>query len=250
MTKPITFPTFADTKHAIFTRHGGISPKPWDSLNFGHLVGDNDENVDANFARACIALNVDPAQVASPFQVHGNRVWVVTRDNISFRKERADGMITRGSAVMLNMRFADCTPLLFFDPIADAVGLGHAGWRGTMQNVVGAVVAAMRENFGSHPADIRLAIGPSIGACCYQVGDEVVSAAKKVFHNADALFNRQNGDMRFDMWRANRQQAEAAGIENISVSGICTACHTDDFFSHRAEKGKTGRFAAFIGLKK
>jgi len=247
--KPISFSAFENTTHAIFTRHGGVSLAPWDSLNFGHLVGDDDENVNTNFARACATLNVNPAQVASPFQVHGNRVWVVTRDNISFRKERADGMITRDPAVVLNMRFADCTPLLFFDPIAGAVGLGHAGWRGTMQNVVGAMVTALRENFASRPADIRLAIGPSIGACCYQVGDAVVSAAQAVFPYADDLFNRQHGDMRFDMWRANRRQATAAGIEAITLSGICTACHTDDFFSHRAEKGKTGRFAAFIGLK-
>jgi len=138
--------------------------------------------------------------------------------------------------------------LLFFDPVAGAVGLGHAGWRGTMQNVVGAVVQAMADTFGSRPADIRLVIGASIGVCCYQVGDDVLRAARASFADPESLFDRSRGDVRFDLWAANRRQAEAAGVGEIIVSGICTACHTADFFSHRAEQGRTGRFGAFIGL--
>ncbi len=246
---PITFPALAGTIHGIFTRHGGASEAPWHSLNFGHLVGDDPATVDENFRRACTALNTDPARVASPFQVHGNRVWHVTAENTSFRHERADGMITRAPEILLHMRFADCTPLLFFDPVAGAVGLGHAGWRGTMQNVAGAVVQAMAATFGSRPADIRMVIGPAIGPCCYQVGDDVLRAAQASFADPDSLFDRANGDMKLNLWEANRRQAEAAGVGEIIVSGICTACHTDDFFSHRAEHGKTGRFGAFIGLK-
>ncbi len=244
-----TFPALAGTVHGIFTRHGGYSRPPWHTLNFGHLVGDDPAAVDENFRRACAALNTDPARVASPFQVHGNRVWHVTADNISFRQERADGMITREPGILLHMRFADCTPLLFFDPVAGAVGLGHAGWRGTMQNVAGAVVQAMADTFGSRPADIRLVIGPAIGPCCYQVGEDVLHAAHQSFADPESLFDRANGDMKFNLWEANRRQAEAVGVGEIIVSGICTACHTDDFFSHRAERGKTGRFGAFIGLK-
>lgn len=246
--KPLTFPALAETKHGIFTRHGGASNPPWHSLNFGHLVGDDPATVDENFRRACAALNTDPARVASPFQVHGNRVWHVTAENASFRQERADGMITREPGILLHMRFADCTPLLFFDPVAGAVGLGHAGWRGTMQNVTGAVVQAMRETFGSNPADIRMVIGPAIGPCCYQVGDDVVRAARDSFADPETLFDHSGGDVKFNLWAANRRQAEAAGVGEIVSSEICTACHTADFFSHRAEHGKTGRFGAFIGL--
>ncbi len=242
------FPLLAETTHAVFTRLGGQSPSPWHSLNMGHAVGDSMENVAANFKRACAVLALNPAETASCHLIHGNDVIVATRDHLPTLQSKADALITREPGLMLTMRFADCTPLLFYDPTQKAVGLGHAGWRGTMQNVVGSVVSALEQHFGSCPADLRLVIGPSIGPCCYQVGDDVYRLAERAFINAQQFFVHDDHQMRFDMWQANAHQARQAGVGQVVVSELCTACNTDMFFSHRAEKGRTGRFGAFIGL--
>jgi YfiH family protein len=148
------------------------------------------------------------------------------------------------------MRFADCTPLLFFDPVLNAVGLTHAGWRGTIKNAAGATISAMTTQLGSQAHNIIAVIGPSIGPCCYEVGSDVIDAAEASLANPKGLF-RQNGKpghAHFNMWKANRQQLVEAGVTKIVSSKFCTACHTDQFFSHRAERGKTGRFGVIIGV--
>jgi YfiH family protein len=164
----------------------------------------------------------------------------------------ADGLVTGEPNTPLFMRFGDCTPLIFFDPQRHAVGLTHAGWRGTMKNAAGATVQAMVENLGCIPQNIMAVIGPSIGPCCYEVGRDVVTAAEKAFNPSSGLFIRRNGRTgraHFDMWAANQRQLTAAGVKQIIQSNLCTACRTDEFFSHRAEKGNTGRFGVIIGLK-
>lgn len=242
------FESLAGTRHAVFTRVGGISPAPWRGLNLGGTVGDDPANVAANFESACRALGISPRQTAQVRQVHGKRVVVARPADGGQVLGQADALVSNSSGVFLTLRFADCTPLLFFDPVAGAVGAGHAGWRGTMQNVVAAVVQAMHTEFGSRPADIRMVIGPSIGPCCYQVGDDVRHAAQTAFDEPEPLFDHRPDGMYFDMWQANRRQARQAGIAQVTVSELCTACRTDEFFSHRAEKGRAGRFGAFIGL--
>ncbi len=243
------FPLLQGTTHAVFTRLGGVSPLPWNSLNFGATVGDLPENVSANFALACNALGIKPAQTATTRQVHGNKVVVARAGNGSTQfLGNADAMITREKGVYLTMRFADCVPLLFFDPVVNAVGAAHAGWRGTMQNVMGCTLNAMQREFGSLAADIRVVIGPSIGPCCYQVGEDVFEAAKSAFKDPSPFFAHRENGLYFDLWQANLWQAQEAGVTQIMSSQLCTACNTRHFFSHRAEKGKTGRFAAFIGL--
>ena len=243
------FPLLQGTTHAVFTRLGGVSPSPWNSLNFGATVGDAPENVSANFALACNALGIEAAQTATTRQVHGNKVVVARAGNGSAQfLGDADAMITRAKGVYLTMRFADCIPLLFFDPVTQSVGAAHAGWRGTMQNVMSSTIKAMQREFGSRAADIRVVIGPGIGPCCYRVGDEVLQAAQGVFHNPAPFFAYKENSLYFDLWQTNFQQAQTAGVTQIAVSRICTACNTHHFFSHRAEKGKTGRFAIFIGL--
>ncbi len=243
------YPLLAGTTHAIFGRQGGVSPSPWRSLNMGHAVGDAPDNVRRNFERACAALKIDPRHTVSCHLVHGNRVLTAEANGRGPQLlGRADALITRQPGLVLTMRFADCVPLLFFDPVSRSVGLAHAGWRGVMQNVMGAVVEAMQTRFGARPADIRVVIGPSIGPCCYQVGEDVRQAARAAFGEADSLFDHRPGGMYFDLWAANVRQARAAGVRQVTVAGVCTACHTGEFFSHRAEKGRTGRFGAFIGL--
>ncbi|GAB4439434.1 MAG: peptidoglycan editing factor PgeF [Anaerolineae bacterium] len=205
----------------------------------------------ANFQTVCRAMDVPPEQTASCHLVHGADIITVERANQRMVMGTADGLITRDPGVFLFMRFADCTPLLFFDPEQGAVGITHAGWRGTMQNAALATVRAMQQRFGSRPAKIIAAIGPAIGPCCYEVGPEVIAAGRDSLPDGSSLFaaNGRAGHAHFDMWAANRRQLQMAGVDEILESRLCTACRTDHFFSHRAEQGKTGRFGVIIGLR-
>jgi len=242
------FPILAGTTHAIFTRQGGVSPSPWASLNMGSTVGDDLENVSANFRLACDALQIGPNRTVACLQVHGSDALVAAPGEATQFLGDADAMVAREAGVYLTMRFADCVPILLYDPVVGAVGAAHAGWRGTMKNVMGSVIKAMQHHFGSRAADIRVVIGPSIGPCCYRVGDDVFEAARNTFGNPTPFFVHRENGLYFNIWQANLRQAYNAGATRIVNSEICTACHTREFFSHRAEKGKTGRFAAFIGL--
>lgn len=244
------FPQLADTDHAVFTRLGGVSQAPWHALNMSYSVNDVTADVVANIALACAAMNVDMADTATCHLVHGNRVILAHPTADMSTLEQADGLISRTPGLMLTIRYADCPPLLFYDSVTPAVGLSHAGWRGTMQNVAQATVNAMVTEFGSRPENISMVIGPSIGPCCYEVGNDVKQEASRAFEHLELLFPRYNGAMHFDVWAANEQQARDAGITDVIVSGLCTACRTDEFFSHRAEKGRTGRFGVFLGLPK
>jgi YfiH family protein len=143
-------------------------------------------------------------------------------------------------------------PLLFYDPRRPAVGVAHAGWRGTVAGMAEATVRAFVENFGTQPSDLRVVIGPSIGPCCYEIGPEVIAAVQERLPTAPALLSRRDGKAAyFDLWKANRDLLVQAGVldDHIEVSGLCTAHHADTFFSHRATGGATGRFAAVIGLR-
>jgi YfiH family protein len=162
---------------------------------------------------------------------------------------QADIILTDRPGVTLMMRFADCVPVLLHDPIRKVVGIAHAGWMGTVRGAYSAAVDAMQTRFGSSPADIRAGIGPSIGSDHYAVGPDVVARVRQAFgERASSLLVERAGAVHFDLWAANRQALEQAGVMQIEVAGLCTACHTDDWFSHRAERGRTGRFGAIIAL--
>ena len=245
------FTAFSNLVHAVFTRNGGVSLKPYHSLNLSLSVQDNPTAVQVNFLTVCGALAVSPQQIAACQLIHGADIITVTHDNCRQMMGYADGLITGEPNIFLFMRFADCTPLLFFDPVQRAVGLTHAGWRGTMQNAAGATVQAMKTELGCNPENIIAAIGPAIGPCCYEVGQDVISVAQASLENASTLL-KKNGKpayAHFDMWEANRRQLLAADTGEIIQSRCCTACHTDTFFSHRAESGQTGRFGVMIGLR-
>jgi len=236
--------------HAVFTRRGGVSPAPWDSLNVGSTVGDDLARVRQNRERAFRALGRDPESLYDVWQVHGAQVAVATAPRRADEPHvRADAILTDTPSVTLFMRFADCVPILLCDPHKRVVGLVHAGWRGTVQRAAGAAVEAMRKHFGCRPVDIPAGIGPSIGPDHYVVGEEVESQARQAFgEQAASLLPQRNGELIFDLWAANRLVLEQAGVETIEVAGVCTACHRQDWYSHRAEQGKTGRFGALIGL--
>ena len=237
-------------RHGIITRQGGVSPQPWASLNVGGTVGDSRERVLENRARSLQALDIDPGCVYDSWQVHGSRIQVVDRPLPAGQElAKADGLITSTERVALMMRFADCVPILLFDPDRSAIGLAHAGWRGTVKDVAGEIVREMVRKFGSEPERLIAGIGPSIGPDHYEVGEEVVEAvlASQGLDSTEVLVSRR-GRTYFDLWRSNQLLLEAAGVRTAEVAGVCTACHVEDWFSHRAENGKTGRFAAIIQL--
>ena len=261
-----TFDLLAESgvKHAVFTRQGGASPTPWDSLNVGGTVGDNTERVIENRKRSFRALACPPESIFDVWQVHGNDVICAQSPRGSQAGyQKADAILTDRSQVTLFMRFADCVPILLYDPRRQVVGLVHAGWQGTIKKVAVSAVNAMVDCYGSTPAEILAGIGPSICANHYEVGPEVVDQVRKTFGTdlSEMLITTNEGNGRpearhagsqsgvqFDLWSANRLLLENAGVQYIEESGICTACSLTDWYSHRAEKGLTGRFGALITL--
>ena len=148
------------------------------------------------------------------------------------------------------MRFADCVPILVHDPHNGIIGLSHAGWMGTLRDVATATVNAMKKNYGSIPADLIACIGPSIGPDHYEIGADVILQVMQKFEDeSERVLKSHQGKIHFNLWETNRLLLERAGVEHIEISGICTACNTQDWFSHRAEKGRTGRFGALIALQ-
>jgi polyphenol oxidase len=236
--------------HAIFTRRGGISPEPWKGLNVGGTVGDVPERVLENRRLALEAVERDPASVYDAWQVHGADVVIAESPRpLDVPHPHADIILAEKPSVTLMMRFADCVPVVLFDPVRHVAGIAHAGWMGTVHGTARVAVEAMRTCFGCRPADIQAGIGPSIGPDHYQIGPDVVAQVRQAFENPESLLELRNGSIYFDLWAANRKMLEIAGVEQIETAGICTACHTEDWFSHRQEKGRTGRFGAVVALE-
>ena len=238
-------------KHGVFTRKGGVSAEPFASLNLGGNVGDDPKAVRCNHERMYATLDIDDRRVCSVWQVHGTDV-VMANTPVPGRRwlAQADALMTDRADIVLSMRFADCTPILFHDPVKGVIAMAHAGWRGTVQGMAAKTVQAMIRSYGSRPEDIQAAIGPSIGPNRYQVGEEVVDAVREHFGTTLGLVQRDpaDGTAYFDLWAANKLDLERAGVEQVEIAGICTAENTEEFFSHRAEKGRTGRFGAVLSL--
>lgn len=245
------FEMWPGVNHGIFTRSGGVSVSPWHSLNLGGNVGDEPAAVRENHERMYRALCLNSARACTVWQVHSADT-VIANGPVRGRRwlALADSMVTDRRDTPLTMRFADCTPLLFYDPVRGVIGIAHAGWRGTALGVGANTVRTMVEAYGSRPADIQAGIGPSIGPSRYQVGEEVVEAIRAYFGTIDGLIRRDpaDGSAYLDLWEANRRDLQRAGVEQIEIAGLCTAERTDEFFSHRAEKGRTGRFGAVLSL--
>jgi len=239
--------------HAIFTREGGVSPSTPGTLSFGRNAGENPDHMRENIRRATEVLFGVDRDVCDVRQVHGCDVVAVSNVTQHDPRTKADGMISAATKTPLMMRFADCVPILFYDPEHHAVGMAHAGWRGTLGRVAQAVVSEMVGHYGTRPAALLAGIGPSIGPEKYYVGPEVVNQVQSTFpeHANDFLIWDDEG-VRLDLWATNAHVLREAGlrVDHIEVAGVCTASHTDDWFSHRAESGHTGRFAALISLEK
>lgn len=249
-----TFSTLDDTGvlHAVFTRQGGVSPEPWDSLNLGGTVGDDPDRVAQNRAHVFQSVGRSLDTMFDVWQVHS--VEVVKADaprQIQLPHAKADAIITDRPDITLFMRFADCVPILLYDPIHQAVSLVHSGWPGTVKRVARAAVEAMHAAYNSRAGDLITAIGPSIGSHHYDIGTDVEGLVRDAFGmDASALLPTMHGKVQFDLWAANQLILEECGVRQIEQAGLCTACHLEDWYSHRGEKGRTGRFGVLIGLDK
>ncbi|MGQ9832694.1 MAG: peptidoglycan editing factor PgeF [Candidatus Villigracilaceae bacterium] len=248
----LTFDIFPqNVLHAVFTRRGGVSPAPWESLNVGGGIGDDPDRVRENLYRSFAALGRTRESIFDVWQVHSaDAVFADAPRSPDEPYRKADIILTDRPEVTLFMRFADCVPILLHDPRRGVVALAHAGWLGTVRGASRAAVQAMQAHYGSHPADLLAAIGPSIGRDHYEVGADVIQQVRASFgKEAEDLLFAQGGKIHLDLWAANHLLLEQAGVGKIEVAGLCTACHLEDWFSHRAEKGHSGRFGVLMALK-
>jgi YfiH family protein len=245
--------------HGIFTRKGGVSPPPWDSLNVGGTVGDDPKRVLNNRDRIFRTLGLGNRSSYDVWQVHSNKVVCARAPRETQTKiKKADAILTNVPGVTLFMRFADCVPIFFYDPNKSVIGIAHAGWKGTLGNIVQETLLAMQENYGSKPKDIISAIGPSIAAHHYEIGPDVLELIEDRYGTvADNFLIKEENDgvdekirkkPMFDLQKANQYHLLMAGVRIVEISWICTACNLVDWFSHRGENGKTGRFGALVTL--
>jgi hypothetical protein len=247
----LKFDIFPDSlAHGVISRRGGVSPAPWESLNVGGTVGDENVRVRENRRRTFAAFGRDLVSIFHVWQVHSADVICADAPiDPGADLTKADVILTDRPEVTLYMRFADCVPLLFHDPVKQVIGIAHAGRLGTVRGAARAAVKTMQTRYGSNPDDILAAIGPSIGPDHYEVGPDVIGHFREAFgERAESLIHVREGRTYLDLWAANRLQLQDAGITQIESPGVCTACHPEDWFSHRLEKGNTGRFGALMAL--
>ena len=244
-------------KHGVSTRLGGRSVQPFTSLNLGLHTGDDAETVWHNRQAFCQALGLTADKAVTAEQVHGDVVRLVTETDAGRGARHyqeaisgTDALITNVPDLPLMLFFADCVPVLIVDPVAKAIGISHAGWKGTVAKIAQKTVIAMQQSYNTKPANCLVGIGPSIGPCCYEVDEMVISKLRSGFSKWNELAAPCADCWQLNLWEANRQQLLEIGVQdrNITVSGICTAENTPVFFSHRAENGRTGRIGAGISL--
>ncbi len=259
--------------HGFSTRPGGVSTLEGQQvLNLGFMEWDTRENVTENRQLWQSALGAESFTLAPLKQIHSDAIHLFSA--APAHPCKGDASTTNHPGLLLGVQTADCVPILLVDPKKRAVAAIHAGWKGTLARIAEKAVGRMRLELGSKPADLLAAIGPSIGACCYEVGADFVTKFSAQFADAGDYFDEpRSGDepnplqwlnmappghqppprnVHLDLPKANRAQLLAAGlrVQNIFSSGLCTACHTDFFFSHRKEAGLTGRLMSVIGVRR
>jgi len=238
------FPAFASpgTFHGTFTRRGGISPSPFDSFNVAFGLADDDRNVRENRDRIKASLGIKV--LVSGRQVHGAKVAVIAeKPAADLEIDGCDALITDTAGIGLMIQHADCQAILLDDPVNKAVGIVHAGWRGSVANIARKTVETMQKTYGTDAADLKAAISPSLGPCCA----EFINCQQEL---PAAFFKYQVRPNHFDFWAISRDQLRLAGIrsENITVANQCTVCNPD-YFSYRRDR-ITGRCASVIGIPK
>ncbi len=258
----LTFPRLGHStflKHAISTRVGGVSKGNYKSLNISYKVADERLRVEENRRILSNALEIDLEQAVHLTQVHSDKVFHLTAENRPPAGEslgEGDAVITDLPNVPIYILVADCLPILFYDQAHQAIGLAHAGWRGTVARIAVKTLDAMRTAFGTNPQEVKAVLGPAIGPCCYEVGTDVKEEFGKAFPDAEELLEQTGkSHWKLNIPEANARQLMEAGMDpdRIIRSGLCTVEHLGWFYSHRAEAGPgspTGRFGAFMMLVK
>jgi len=252
---------FGEIRHFTTTRMGGFSSSPYDSLNLGFCVGDDANTIRKNRNYLASSLDIHPESFTCVNQVHGAHVKFVSKDlkgcgakDYETALSAADAMVTNVSGVCLMVLHADCVPVLFFEAKKKLIGVVHAGWKGTLLSITQKMVMFLQKEFNCSARHLFIGIGPSIGPCCYEINmdtlyqyDPTFSAEKKSF-----VFREfYNHKAKLDLWETNSSQLIRAGVpeRNIEISGLCTSCHPSLFYSHRRDKGLTGRLGTGIMLK-
>lgn len=255
-----TFPAFDDVpfvRHGFSTRLGGVSQGVCASMNLSFTRGDDPQCVRENFDRFCTAVGLDSRNAVISAQEHHTVVYNATAADRGrgVLRERGytdiDGLLTDEPDVVLFTQYADCVPLFFVDPVKRIVGTAHAGWRGTAAKMGAVMIDRMVSDYGCRRADVLAAVGPSIGPCCFEVDEPVRTAfAEAIDFAADCTREVGNGKSYIDLWEINRRTLIEAGVkvEHITVTDLCTRCHPDVFWSHRATGGRRGSLAGCIAI--
>lgn len=245
--------------HGISTRIGGVSKGHLASMNLGFSRGDDRDNVQENFQRIADAIGFEKESLVLSHQTHTTNVRVVTAEDRGkgitspLDYTDVDGLITNVPGLTLATFYADCVPLLFVDPVHHAIGLAHSGWRGTVNRMGAVTLRKMTEVYGTDPADVRAAIGPSICQECYEVSEDVALEFKhELWNEAEEhlLYRKEDGKYQLNLWRANEIVLLEAGIRrnHLEMTNVCTCCNPDLMFSHRASKGMRGNLGVFLQL--
>lgn len=243
--------------HGFTTRSGGVSEGIYDSLNLGISRGDERSRVEENYTRVCDALGLERSRLVFSSQVHGDGVRIVTTADLGKGLDRpvdfdADGLITDIPQMPLVVFGADCPTILLCDPIRRVAAAFHAGWRGTALGIADRVVSIMTHHYGSDPADILAAIGPSISSCCFETDEDVPNAMTAALGAAALpfIFGGEDGKFHVDLKGLNRLRLERSGLlaGHVETSPDCTMCRPDKYWSHRGTGGRRGSQAALIAL--
>lgn len=257
----LTYPLLERTnvvKHGFSTRLGGVSTGDCATMNISTTRGDAPEAVEENKRRLSGALGVKVEDFTFTYQTHTTNVAVVREEDRGTRFMETDGMVTNVPGICLVTFYADCVPLYFVDPVKKVIGLSHSGWRGTVHKMGKVTVEKMTEVYGTNPADVVAAVGPSICQDCYEVSEDVIAKFRDSFEEChwQQLFyqkeeQREAGKYQLNLWKANELVLKEAGIpkEQIAVTNLCTHCNPNVLFSHRATGGKRGNLSAFLALK-
>jgi len=244
--------------HFCTSREGGVSVGNYASFNLSPFSGDNPVHIAENKRILCDELGIDSNRLIFPYQTHGTEIREINDAFSNFSVDEknkylngVDALITNLAGVCIGITTADCVPLLFFDPVRKAVATAHAGWRGTCARIAEKTVLAMVERYNCEPADILVAIGPSISVEVYNVGKEVVENFETAGFDVSEIVQIRNNAFYLDLWKANQQSLEKAGVlpEHIEVSGICTFTEQERFFSARRLGIESGRMMSGIMLK-
>ena len=243
---------------AFSVRAGGHSPQPFDSLNLSGSEGDTAANVRRNLAVFSEAVGIDPERIVFAHQIHEDRIQLVTSPRSD--PQEADAMIAAEPGVFVAVKTADCLHILLLDPERQVIAVVHAGWKGTVLRITRKVLRRLTLEFGTDPADLLVALGPVIGPCCYTVDETVIVPFQQAFpcperflksSGSAATLGRGPGYYRMDIPGANRFELMAQGVREINIHdvGLCTACNPELFFSHRRDRGLTGRHIAVVGFR-